>query len=48
MGLALGKGWRRTGTHGRGDRMNLFDVDRLDLHACGRRVLAGDLGAQSL
>jgi len=28
--------------------MNLFRVDRLDLHASGRLVLAGDLAAQGL
>jgi hypothetical protein len=48
LGWALGKGRRRAGAHGRGDRMNLFRVNRLDLYASGRLVLAGDLGAQSL
>jgi hypothetical protein len=48
LGLALGKGRRRTGAHRRSDRMNLLGVDRLNLHACGRRVLAGNLGAQGL
>jgi len=48
LGWALGKGRRRTGAHGRGDRMNLFRVDRLDLHASGCQVLAGGLAAQGL
>jgi len=48
LGWALGKGRRRTGAHGRGDRMNLLRVDRLDLHASGCQVLAGDLAAQGL
>ena len=46
--LALCKGRRGTGAHGRSYRMHLFGIDRLDLHACGRRILAGDLGAQGL
>jgi hypothetical protein len=48
LGRALGKGRRRSGAHGWGDRMNLFRVDRLDPHASRRRVLAGGLCAQSL
>ena len=36
LGWALGKGRRRAGAHGRGDRMNLFYVNRLDLYASGR------------
>jgi hypothetical protein len=45
---ALGKGRSRTGAHGRRDRMNLLRVDRLNLDASGRRVLADGLGTQSL
>ena len=48
LGWALGKGGRRTGAHGRRDRMNLLRVDRLDLHASWHLVLASGLGAQSL
>jgi hypothetical protein len=48
LGLTLHKGRRRAGPDRRGDRMNLFRVNRLDLHACGCRVLADDLGAQGL
>ncbi len=45
---ALGEGWSRTGAHRRCERMNLFGVDRLHLHASGRGVLAGGLDTQSL
>ena len=48
LGRALRKGRRRTGANGRGDRMNLLRVYRLDLSAYGRCVLAGVLGAQGL
>ena len=47
-GRALSKCRRRTGAHGRGDRMNLFGVDRLHLHTRGRHVLAIGLTAQRL
>src|SRR5208337_4197339 len=38
----------RAGAHGRGDRMNLLPIDRLNWDASGRPVLAGALGAQGL
>lgn len=43
LGLrALGKGRSRTGMHGWSYRMDLFRIDRLDLNASRRRVLASD------
>lgn len=48
LGWPLGKAWRGTGVHSRCHRMNLLGIDRLDLHARGRGILPGDLGAQGL